>query len=74
MSRSGYVPSWTCPEVAMSRNGYVPIRLCPKVAMSRNGYVPKGRRTLAHRTLAHLINLKAFIHLSFSVHNPGMNN
>ena len=41
MSRSGYVPSWTCPEVTMSRNGYVPKRLCPEVAMSRNGYVPK---------------------------------
>ena len=41
MSRSGYVPSWTCPETALSRNGYVPKRLCPEVAMSRNGYVPK---------------------------------
>ena len=41
MSRSGYVPSWTCPEVTMSRNGYVPKRLCPETAMSRNGYVPK---------------------------------
>ena len=41
MSRSGYVPSWTCPEVTMSRNGYVPKRLCPGVAMSRNGYVPE---------------------------------
>ena len=41
MSQSGYVPSWTCPEVTMSRNGYVPKRLCPETAMSRNGYVPK---------------------------------
>ena len=41
MSRSGYVPSWTCPEVTMSRNGYVPKRLCPETAMSRNSYVPK---------------------------------
>ena len=41
MSRSGYVPSWTCPETALSRNGYVPKRLCPKTVMSRSGYVPK---------------------------------
>ena len=30
------------------------------------------RVKLAHRTLAHLINWKAFIQLSFNVHHPGI--
>ena len=32
MSRSGYVPSWACPEVTMSRNGRVPKRPAPYVS------------------------------------------